>query len=291
MPQAHSSSTRGQRVAARGSGAGVAGGVKRDVHHQLIGQAFQGALQGVGVQRGRHGQAGLHLEHLLAGHGAAQDAGAELVDAHPMLRQLAGDRLDDAGTVMAEQFQGEAAGGTRGGLGGGAGHGDLQVGCRQGSQCGDQCLASGGRDGWFATGQAADLTLSAVGFNETFSLSDTIFYLSGVVVAGIVGYLFLLKMRSKERFNLGDFHGLSYEHKWLSFGFLVACLALAGFPITTTFLGEDLLFTHIHEDQIVLAALVSLNFVIVGIALMRMYSRIFLGPHKKSHHPVPLRGA
>lgn len=131
----------------------------------------------------------------------------------------------------------------------------------------------------------------AVGFNETFSLSDTLFYLSGVVVAGIVGYLFLLKLRGKERFNLGDFQGLSYEHKWLSFGFLVACLALAGFPITTTFLGEDLLFTHIHEDQIVLAALVSLNFVVVGIALMRIYSRIFLGPHKKSHHPVPLRGA
>jgi NADH-quinone oxidoreductase subunit L len=132
---------------------------------------------------------------------------------------------------------------------------------------------------------------TAVGFNETFSLADTVFYLNGVLIAGIVGYFFLKKLARKETFDLSDFHGHSYEHKWLSLGFLLACLALSGFPITTTFLGEDLLFTHIHENQILLASLVSLNFVIVGIALMRMYSRIYLGPHKRAHHPVPLRDA
>jgi len=131
----------------------------------------------------------------------------------------------------------------------------------------------------------------AVGFNETFSAIDTTFYLSGVLMAGISGYYFLLKLKRKEFFDLNDFHGHVLEHKWLSFGFLVSCLALAGFPITTTFLGEDLLFTHIHKNQILLAFLVSINFVIVGIALMRMYSRIFLGPHKKSYHAVPLRDA
>lgn len=131
----------------------------------------------------------------------------------------------------------------------------------------------------------------AVGFNETFSLEDTYFYLSGVVLSGAFGYFFLARLKSKVSFDLDDFQGHAYEHKWLSFGFLLAALALAGFPITTTFLGEDLLFTHIHQNQILLAAFVSLNFVFVGIALMRMYSRIFLGPHKKAYHPVPLRDA
>lgn len=131
----------------------------------------------------------------------------------------------------------------------------------------------------------------AVGFNETFSLSDTMFYLSGVIVAGGLGYFFLLRLKGKEDFDLNDFYGHAMEHKWLSFGFLISCLALAGFPITTTFLGEDLLFTHIHENQVLLAAFVSLNFVVVGIALMRMYSRIFLGPHNKAYHPVSLRDA
>jgi len=35
--------------------------------------------------------------------------------------------------------------------------------------------------------------------------------------------------------------------------------------------------THIHEKQVALAALVSLTFIINGIAVIRIYSRIFLG--------------
>jgi len=131
----------------------------------------------------------------------------------------------------------------------------------------------------------------AVGFNDTFSFEDTVFYLSGVVLSGGSGYYFLYRLKQREFFDLDDFYGHSMEHKWLSFGFLVSCLALAGFPITTTFLGEDLLFTHIHEDQILLAFFVSINFIVEGIALMRMYARIFLGPNKKDYHPVPLRDA
>jgi NADH-quinone oxidoreductase subunit L len=131
----------------------------------------------------------------------------------------------------------------------------------------------------------------AVAFNDTFSLRDTLFYISGVIIAGAIGYYLLKRIMAKEEFDLNDFYGHSYEHKWLSFGFLLTCLALAGFPITTTFLGEDLLFTHIHENQYLLAFFASIIFVVEGLALMRMYSRIFLGPHKKSYHPVPLRDA
>lgn len=131
----------------------------------------------------------------------------------------------------------------------------------------------------------------AVGFNESFDLTDTMFYLSGVLVAGISGYYFLHRLKSREQFDLNSFYGHIQEHKWLGFGFLLSCLALAGFPITTTFLGEDLLFTHIHDNQVFLAWLVSINFIIEGLALMRMYTRIFLGPHKKNNRAVPLRNA
>ncbi len=31
--------------------------------------------------------------------------------------------------------------------------------------------------------------------------------------------------------------------------FFLCCLGATGFPITPTFIGEDLIFTHIHEDQ------------------------------------------
>lgn len=131
----------------------------------------------------------------------------------------------------------------------------------------------------------------AVGFNEEFSIQDTLFYLSGVIVSGGFGFYFLFKLKNKEKFDLNDFYGHCVEHKWMSFGFLLSALAIAGFPITTTFLGEDLLFTHIQETQVFLAAFVSLNFVVVGITVMRMYTRIFLGPSKKASVASALRDA
>jgi len=131
----------------------------------------------------------------------------------------------------------------------------------------------------------------AIGFNESFNLTDTLFYFGGIVPAFIFGLYFLKKLKTKETFDLNDFYGHSFEHKWLAFGFLLSSLALIGFPITTTFLGEDLLFTHIKEDQFFIATCVSVCYIVEGIAAIRIYSRIFLGPHKKSYHPVPLRDA
>jgi formate hydrogenlyase subunit 3/multisubunit Na+/H+ antiporter MnhD subunit len=82
-----------------------------------------------------------------------------------------------------------------------------------------------------------------------------------------------------------------YEHPKITAVFLLACLGLAGFPITPTFIGEDLLFSHIEEHQFALAALASLSFIIDGIALIRIYSRVFLGPHYKTYHEVAKRSS
>jgi formate hydrogenlyase subunit 3/multisubunit Na+/H+ antiporter MnhD subunit len=68
-------------------------------------------------------------------------------------------------------------------------------------------------------------------------------------------------------------------------------LGLSGFPITPTFIGEDLIFSHIHEDQIVLACFVTLSFIIDGLSIIRMYARLFLGPHIKSPTEMAYRSA
>ena len=57
----------------------------------------------------------------------------------------------------------------------------------------------------------------------------------------------------------------------------MAVLGLIGFPISPTFIGEDLLFSHIHEDQFVLATLAALAFVMEGVAAVRIYARLFFG--------------
>lgn len=131
----------------------------------------------------------------------------------------------------------------------------------------------------------------AVSFNEHFSYWETFYYLLGIIEAGIVGFVTLILLNKKEKFSLDDYYGHAQEHKILAVIFLISCLALMGFPITTTFLGEDLLFSHIHLNQVLLMTIVSLNFIIAGIAIMRIYSRIFMGPNHKWYNSEARRSA
>ncbi|MBA2611362.1 MAG: hypothetical protein H0U95_05270 [Bacteroidetes bacterium] len=132
----------------------------------------------------------------------------------------------------------------------------------------------------------------AVSFNENFTYDQIHLYLSGIVVAGIVGYVCLNKLRSIEKnIDLNQFYGHVYEHPKLAFVFLLACLGLTGFPISPTFVGEDLIYSHIHEDQYVLALFTTLSFIIDGLALVRIYARVFLGPHIKTYHESPYRSS
>lgn len=73
--------------------------------------------------------------------------------------------------------------------------------------------------------------------------------------------------------------------------FLLPCLGACGILITPTFIGEDLIFTHIHEDQPTLAIFVSLCFIIDGLAIIRIYARIILVPHVKSVYEMGYRSS
>jgi formate hydrogenlyase subunit 3/multisubunit Na+/H+ antiporter MnhD subunit len=82
--------------------------------------------------------------------------------------------------------------------------------------------------------------------------------------------------------DLDRFHGYAYSHQFLALLFLLCSLGVAGFPITPTFIGEDLLFSHIHENQVLLALLTAVSLIVNGLAIIRIYARVFLGPHVKS---------
>lgn len=133
----------------------------------------------------------------------------------------------------------------------------------------------------------------AVSHNEHFGFTELVWYLSGVVVAGGVGLVCLIWLRKQEPeyFTLYRYFGHVYEYPRLAGIFLLSCLGLMGFPITTTFIGEDLIFSHIHQEQYLLAFLLSSCFVIEGIALIRIYARLFLGSHAKVYHANPLQSA
>ena len=123
----------------------------------------------------------------------------------------------------------------------------------------------------------------AISFNEHFDFSHHIWYLSGVIISGIVGYLCIQRLRKLEKWvSLDQFYGHIQEHPKIALVFLIACLGVAGFPITPTFIGEDLIFSHVHENQVLLAAFIALSLIINGLAAIRIYARIFLGPSSKN---------
>lgn len=132
----------------------------------------------------------------------------------------------------------------------------------------------------------------SISFNEHFTYDHVVLYLSGIVVAGIVGFVCLNRLKKLEHnIDLNRFHGHVHKHRTLAFVFLGACLGVSGFPITPTFVGEDLIFTHIHEDQIILASFTALSFIVDGLAIMRIYARVFLGPHAKSPYEMAYRSS
>lgn len=132
----------------------------------------------------------------------------------------------------------------------------------------------------------------AISFNENFGFHEIVLYLSGVIVLGVVGFVCLRILRILERsISLDRFHGHSFMYPGLAFVFLVACLGMAGFPITPTFIGEDLILMHIHQDQVFLAFCVALSFIINGLSIVRIYARVFLGPHVNSVYDMAYRSS
>jgi len=132
----------------------------------------------------------------------------------------------------------------------------------------------------------------AIVFNDKVSVSEIVYYLAGVVVTGIIGYVALIQLSKLERrILISQYLGHVYEHPKFAFFFLVATLGITGFPITSTFIGEDLIFSHIDSHQLFLAFFAASSFVVSGIAGIRIYARLFLGPHIKTYHELPYRSS
>jgi len=132
----------------------------------------------------------------------------------------------------------------------------------------------------------------AIAFNEQFKFEQVHLYLSGIAVSGILGLACLRWLQFHEdEIALDKFQGHSYQHPKIALVFLIACLGVSGFPISPTFIGEDLIFTHIHADQAMLAAVISISFIVDGLSIMRIYARIFMGPHVKSIYEMAYRSS
>jgi len=136
------------------------------------------------------------------------------------------------------------------------------------------------------------ISLSIALFHEDFGHNYLVIYLSGALASAIGGYLCLQRLSKVEKkVDLNRFYGHSYEHPGLAFLFLICALGLVGFPFTPTFIGIDLLFSHIHREEILIIILISLSFIFMELAVLRIYARLFLGQHVKTYHAIAYRSS
>lgn len=135
--------------------------------------------------------------------------------------------------------------------------------------------------------------ISAILFNASHVNGvEILFYASGVMLAFLLGYYCLHKIRAIDNdILLNRFHGYVYEQNGTGFLFLIAAMGMLGFPLTAAFIGIDVLFTYVRSDQPALIALMALCFVFVELSAFRILLRLFFGPHKKLYHPVAFRSS
>lgn len=133
--------------------------------------------------------------------------------------------------------------------------------------------------------------MASVLFNAPHvNLVEIIFYVSGVLLAFLLGYYCLQKIKRIDNdISLKQFHGYVYEQNTTGFLFLVSAMGMLGFPLTAAFIGIDVFFTYIQTDQITLIILMALCFIFIELSAFRILLRIFFGPHKKLYHPVAYR--
>lgn len=145
---------------------------------------------------------------------------------------------------------------------------------------------------WLSASMSQVWIYLAITFNQPHDAARTLMYLGGILVSGLVGYWCLYKLgRAEGRIYLDQFHGHAHYHRLLAIVFFLSGLGVAGFPITPTFLGIDILLAEISVEQFPLAALSVISFVLIGLAVVRIYARIFLGPYAKSEYEIAYRSS
>ncbi|MGI9190801.1 MAG: proton-conducting transporter membrane subunit [Chitinophagaceae bacterium] len=125
-----------------------------------------------------------------------------------------------------------------------------------------------------------------------FNMTQLALFLSGTLLAFLVGYWSLHKVSSVENnINLNEFHGHVYEHPRFALTFLIAALMMSGFPISPAFIGYDILFSEIDLHHPILLMTSFLIFILLELTVLRIYARVFLGQHVKTYHEVAFRSA
>jgi NADH:ubiquinone oxidoreductase subunit 5 (subunit L)/multisubunit Na+/H+ antiporter MnhA subunit len=136
------------------------------------------------------------------------------------------------------------------------------------------------------------ILLSIAFLNDQYEYIEILLYVSGLSIAAVIGFYCLYKLKLIEKnVDLNDFYGYNHDHPKYGFWFLISCLAFVGLPFSPTFIGVDLMFSHIDKNEYGLISITAISFLFIEISVLRIYTRLFLGPNKKQNHPIAYRSS
>lgn len=136
------------------------------------------------------------------------------------------------------------------------------------------------------------ILLSIAFLDDKYEYVEILLYVSGLSIAAVTGFYCLHKLKLIEKnVDLNDFYGYNHDHPKYGFWFLLSCLAFVGLPFSPTFIGVDLMFSHIAKNEYGLISITAISFLFIEISVLRIYARLFLGPNKKQNHPIAYRSS
>jgi NADH-quinone oxidoreductase subunit L len=115
-------------------------------------------------------------------------------------------------------------------------------------------------------------------FHHAQSREAALYYLVGLGISWLLAhdaFSFVFKRRVPN--SLHHFSGLFSQFPLGAALCLIGILGILGFPLASTFLGVEMLFEHAATSGWVFLVAFALTFVLNGITLIRLHSRIFMG--------------
>lgn len=131
-----------------------------------------------------------------------------------------------------------------------------------------------------------------LGLASDWNWKYLVMYGVGVAAAFIVGHacLWYMQMRG-ESLLLRDYHGSIYAFTGLGHVFFIVCLLYAAFPISSSFLAQDILVSLIPRSHALQITLFCFSYLLVGVSIMRLYTKVFFGPYRTSHHEIAYKSS
>ncbi len=127
---------------------------------------------------------------------------------------------------------------------------------------------------------------------STGGLNHLVMYGAGVTAAFIAGHVCLWYIEIQdEAATLREYQGSIYAFKKLGHVFFIVCLLFMAFPISPSFLAQDILLSLIPARHVLQIILFCLSYLLVGVSIMRLYTKVFFGPYKRSHHEIAYKSS